>query len=177
MAEKAKEELRKAAKANSRPVCVYLHWSAGRYGQFFNDYHLMVDFDGKIYAMTDNLAELKSHTWKRNSGAIGISMACALNATTSNLGAYPPTIAHCDSLAQTVAVLAMTLDIPVSIDSIMTHAEAAARDGYGPGSGDKETRWDLWFLHNGDTPGTGGNVLRQMISGYKDSGKLDWVFA
>lgn len=176
MAESAKYELGKAARANNRSVCIYLHWSAGHYGQFFNDYHLMVDADGKIYASTSNLAEVKNHTWRRNSGAIGIALACAYNATEKNLGAEAPTASQCDSLAQTAAVLAMALDIPVSSDRIMTHAEAAIHDGYGPGSGDPETRWDLWLLKNGDAPGTGGNILRQMIDSYKNGGKLEWVF-
>jgi hypothetical protein len=137
----------------------------------------MIDFDGKIYAMTNNFAEVKNHTWRRNSGAIAVALACAYGATEKNLGTYAPTVAHYDSLAQTVAVLSMALDIPINADCIMTHAEAAARDGYGPHSGDSETRWDLWFLKNGDTPGTGGNTLREMISHYKNSGKLDWVFS
>ncbi|MDR1702856.1 MAG: N-acetylmuramoyl-L-alanine amidase [Sporomusaceae bacterium] len=177
LAEQAKTALRSAAKENNRPVCIYLHWSAGHYGQFFDDYHIMVDYDGKIYAMTDDLAEVKSHTWRRNSGAIGVSLACAYNANTNNLGQEAPTAAHLDSLAQTVAVLAMALDLPITADTIMTHAEAAAKDGYGPGSGDPSTRWDLWFLRDGEAHGSGGDNLRQMISDYKNNGKLDWVFA
>ena len=27
---------------------IYLHWTAGRYNQFFDDYHLNIDGDGKV---------------------------------------------------------------------------------------------------------------------------------
>ena len=67
---------------------IYLHWTAGRYNQVFDDYHL---------------------------------------------------------------------------STVMTHQEAAALDGYGPFSGDPQTRWDLWYLP--DLPLSaqlkhGGYVLR-----------------
>ena len=47
----------------------------------------------------------------------------------------------------------------------MTHCEAALLDGYGPYSGDAETRWDLWYMR--DSPGDGtdeagwGHTARQ----------------
>ena len=49
------------------------------------------------------------------------------------------------------------------LSTVMTHQEAAALDGYGPFSGDPQTRWDLWYLP--DLPLSaqlkhGGYVLR-----------------
>ena len=41
---------------------IYLHWTAGRYGQFFDDYHLNVDADGQVYRTCGSLAERKAHT-------------------------------------------------------------------------------------------------------------------
>ena len=51
---------------------IYLHWTAGRYDQFFDDYHLNIDGDGKVYRTCTNLDERKAHTYQRNSGSIGI---------------------------------------------------------------------------------------------------------
>lgn len=28
---------------------LYLHWTAGRYGQVYDDYHLNIDADGTVY--------------------------------------------------------------------------------------------------------------------------------
>ena len=51
----------------------------------------------------------------------------------------------------------------------MTHAEAAIRDGYGPGSMDPELRWDLWYVR--DYPGNGlvqgGRLLRGKALWYR----------
>ena len=60
---------------------IYLHWTAGRYDQFFDDYHLNIDGDGKVYRTCTNLDERKAHTYQRNSGSIGITLCCALDAT------------------------------------------------------------------------------------------------
>lgn len=49
-------------------------------------------------------------------------------------------------MAQVIAVLAMALDLKIGFETVTTHAEAACMDGYGPGSGDSETRWDLLSL-------------------------------
>ena len=36
----------------SQPLKVYLHWTAGKYDQTFNDYHLCVTGDGDIIETT-----------------------------------------------------------------------------------------------------------------------------
>lgn len=59
-------------------------------------------------------------------------------------------------MAEVVAILASVLDIPIDKEHIMTHAEAADIDGYGYGSGDPETRWDLLVV---DDPGTGQKIV------------------
>ena len=58
---------------------IYLHWTAGRYDQFFDDYHLNIDGDGKVYRTCASLDERKAHTYQRNSGAIAASASpCAV---------------------------------------------------------------------------------------------------
>lgn len=67
-----------AQEAKYRIAQIYLHWTAGRYGQVYDDYHLNIDADGTIYCTCSSLTEQKSHTWKRNSGSIGIALCCGL---------------------------------------------------------------------------------------------------
>ncbi|WP_122629167.1 peptidoglycan recognition protein family protein [Lucifera butyrica] len=164
----SKEALYQSARSINREVIIYLHWSAGHYHQFYGDYHINIDADGSVYVTTENFAELKAHTWHRNSGAIGVAMACAAFATSNNLGDEPPTDMQIESMAQVIVCLAEALDIPIDAAHIMTHAEAANLDGYGPDA--TWERWDLWFLHNGEEPGSGGDILRGKANWYKQNG-------
>ena len=128
---------------------IYLHWTAGRYGQLYDDYHFNIDADGSIYQTCKQLTELKSHTWHRNTGAIGIALCCACGALPHNgrdteFGKFPPTPRQINAAGKLVAKLAQGLNIPIDRRNILTHCEAALIDGYGPYSGDAETRWDLW---------------------------------
>ena len=146
---------------------LYLHWTAGRYHQFFDDYHLNVDEDGQVFRTCDSLTERKAHTYKRNTGAVGIALCCAAdatwNATLPNFGTTPPTAKQLHSLAWIVAIICTELNLPINSDTVMTHGEAAYRDGYGPGSGDPETRWDLfWVLDERGEFRQGGVFLREL---------------
>lgn len=51
------------ALGHNRISQIYLHWTAGRYGQLYDDYHFNIDADGSIYQTCTQLTELKSHTW------------------------------------------------------------------------------------------------------------------
>ena len=135
---------------------VYLHWTAGWYGQCYDDYHICIDEYGEIYLMCDNsLTEVKAHTWHRNTGAVGVSLCCCGDATARadatkdrgiNLGSEPPTAQQIEVMAEIVAVLADEFDLPLNTDEyVMTHYEAAVRDGYAPGQ-DPDCRWDLWYI-------------------------------
>lgn len=177
----AKSDLWRQAQALGRDVKLYLHWTAGHYGQFFDSYHINIDADAGIYLSTNNLAALKSHTYRRNSGAIGIALACAYQATPVNLGPEPPTPAQIEAAAQVVAVLAGALDLTIDLQRVMTHAEAADNlDGINPGyeanghpygkHGPAHSceRWDLWFLP-GMARGSGGEVLRGKANWYRQN--------
>lgn len=152
--------------AKGRIKHLYLHWSAGRYHQFFDDYHLNIDSDGSVYCTCCNLLERKAHTWKRNTGAVGITLCCGLGATYNskvNFGEYPPTQAQITSMAWVVAILCTALNLPVKYEVVATHGEVAVCDGYGPGSGDPETRWDLFWVPNfaaGKGLRQGGSLVR-----------------
>lgn len=186
MAEDARCELWEIAKGCGREPKIYLHWTAGRYatngeGGIFGDYHINIDGDGGIYVTTNDLTDIKNHTWRRNTGAIGIALCCCYNATTSDLdaGGYAPTAKQIEVMAQVIDRVANALWLTIDIAHVMTHGEAADNaDGafmhepYGPLS--TVERWDLQFLgtpesprylRSYDDPATGGNVLR---------GKANW---
>ncbi|MDY2637396.1 MAG: hypothetical protein SOV56_05615, partial [Phascolarctobacterium sp.] len=106
-----------------------------------------------------------------NSGAIGITLCCALDASWQgqkpDLGSCPPTTLQLVALAKVVAVLCAGLGLAVDADAVMTHAEAALVDGYGAGSGDSETRWDLYWVLDGDGQLIrGGDHIRQLAQHY-----------
>ena len=143
---------------------VYLHWSAGKYDSTFNDYHINITGDGKIYMSTIDLYDLLPHTWQRNTGAVGVALCCCYGAVANegynaDFGDYPPTKEQVESMAKVVAVLSKALGLEINPDNFMTHCEAATEDGYGPHSGDPETRWDLWYLPDFDGEMREGGVV------------------
>ena len=71
------------------------------------------------------------------------------------------------ALAKVVAVLCAGLGIAIDADAVMTHAEAALVGGEGVGSGDIETRWDLyWVPTSGGGLIEGGDFIRQLAQHY-----------
>lgn len=130
---------------------IYLHWTAGRYSQPFPHYHLNIDSDGTLHTDMDSFMEFKSHTWRRNSGAIGISIEACKDATIDsqgnniNYGDYPPTQEQIDMMAKVVAKLCVEIGLNIDGD-VWTHAEVANFDGYGIGDGDPDLRWDLYGI-------------------------------
>lgn len=160
---------------NGNLNCLYLHWSAGLYGQVYDDYHVSVDYDGKIYLPNDDedLLKYRSHTWMRNGiGNIGIAMCACYKAVANcgyntDFGEYPPTAEQIETMALLIAIFNKYGG--VKMDDVLTHCEAAYLDGYGPNSGDSDTRWDFWYLpdsaYNGQMRG-GGEVLRGKASWY-----------
>lgn len=145
---------------------IYLHWTAGRYGQIYPDYHISIDYDGRIY-LPDNcrdLTQYRIHTWRRNSRAVAVTLcgcydASANNGYNSNFGSEGVTTAQIEAMALVVATLCKHGGVPIS--NVLTHCEAAYEDGYGPYSGDEQTRWDLWYLPDYDgVMRPGGDVIR-----------------
>ena len=175
--------LHDAAACCDRETKLYLHWTAGHYGQFFADYHVQIDVDGGVYVVGDGaLDALRAATYMRNSGSVSIALLCAYGATTEHLGDEPPTGAQIEAAAQTIAALAGGLWLTIDRERIMTHGEAAdnedgvyAHAPYGPRSTCE--RWDLEFLGTPESPafapwsadGTrGGDVLRGKATFYRE---------
>lgn len=168
-AEAAKDALWRLAYGMGRQPMIYLHWSAGRYepnAVDLADYHVLILQDGSIRAR--DLTAILEHTWRRNTAGVAVALAACYDATTEALGDYPPTAAQIETMAQIIAVLCQATEIPLDAAHVMTHAEAADLDGYGPATTCE--RWDLWFLANGDAPGTGGDTLRDKAIWYQQNG-------
>ena len=182
MASDAREAIWEAAQEYCREPKIYLHWTAGHYHQKFDDYHVNIDKDGRIFVSTDDLSEVLAHTWRRNSGSVGITLDCCAGATSDDLGSEPPTLKQIESMAQCTQVVADALWLTIDIKHVMTHGEAAdnvdglnTHEDYGPQS--TVERWDLQFLGTDespeyttdyDDPSTGGNVLRGKALWYKN---------
>ena len=171
-----------AAARCARETKLYLHWTAGHYGQFFADYHVQVDTDGGIYVIGDGvLDDVLAATYLRNSGSVSIALLGCIGATTDDLGREPPTAAQIEAMAQAVTALADGLWLTIDKERILTHGEAAdnedgvhAHAPYGPRSTCE--RWDLEYLGTEESPafrpwatdGTrGGDVLRGKANYYR----------
>lgn len=181
LAADARESIWEQAGWYDREPKVYLHWSAGHYGQFYDDYHVNIDKDGSLYLMAD-LDEVLAHTWKRNTGAVGISMACCAFATSESLGDEPPTAKQIEMMAQAIVAVCDGLWLTIDKAHVMTHGEAAdnedgldCHEDYGPRTTCE--RWDLEYLETDESPSfnpwaedgsRGGDVLRGKANWYKN---------
>ena len=141
---------------------------------------------------------MRGSGWLRNSGAIGIALCCGAGAECAapegldlrreevacdmadaekygnrvriDYGIAPPAEVQIEVMAKLIAILCFELDLPIAGDTVMTHCEAAFKDGYGPGSGDPQTKWDLWFLPDDAYQGRlkpGGCVIRGKAACYR----------
>lgn len=183
-AEEAREDIWKAAKRCGREPKVYMHWTAGHYETFFDDYHVSIDDVGRIY-LNGSLSDILAHTYHRNSGAVGITLNACVGATSSNLGAEAPTAAQIEAMAQAVCAICDGLWLTIDKAHVMTHGEAADNeDGIEPHEayGPKTTceRWDLEYLGTDESPAfspwatdgsRGGDVLRGKANWYRNAWK------
>ena len=177
-----REAIAQAARKQGRETKVYLHWTAGHYGQFFADYHVQVDADGGIYVIGDGvLDDVLAATYRRNSGSVSISILGCVGATADDLGQESPTPLQIDGMAQAIAALCNGLWLTIDKQRVLTHGEAAdnedgvyAHEPYGPKNGCE--RWDLEYLGTEESPcynpwagdGTrGGDVLRGKANWYR----------
>ena len=178
-----REALAAAAAEYGRETKVYLHWSAGHYGQFWSDYHVQIDKDGEIYVIADGaLDDVLAATYRRNTGSVSICMLGCYDATTNYLGQESPTPLQIDGMAQAIAALCNGLWLTIDKQRVLTHGEAAdnedgvrAHAPYGPRSTCE--RWDLEYLGMAESPvfnpwatngSRGGDVLRGKAQWYRE---------
>lgn len=191
LAEASREAVWDIAKAHGYEPKIYLHWSAGKYNTPFADYHINILGDGKIVISTTDFSEVKNHTWRRNSGSIGIALACAYGASSANLGGYPPTAKQIEVMAQVINAVATGWWLTIDKDHVLTHGEAANNEDGGIGThepyawwndsyGDGDTRGDLEYLGTDESPrynpwaedgSRGGDILRGKANWYRQQGR------
>ena len=186
LAGRYRENIQAAAEYVGRETKVYLHWSAGHYWQFWDDYHVQIDKDGEIYVIGDGeLDDVLEATYRRNSGSVSICILGCLDANTNNLGQESPTSLQIEGMAQAIAALCNGLWLTIDKTRVLTHGEAADNeDGIEPHEsyGPKSTceRWDLEYLGTLESPtfhpwaedgGRGGDVLRGKANWYRKAWK------
>lgn len=194
---------KKAQEARGQINHIYLHWTEEGYEQPDDKYHLCVDSLGQVYICCNTFADVKEHIWLRNQGSLAIALCCGAGArcwvpgvgnprsawgvteitphTPSHcaridFGSAPPMPSQIEKTAKVVAILCEELELPVSLDKVTTHCEAAFRDGYGPGSGDVGACWDLWFLPDLEHFGQlqpGGELIRGKAIAYRQKRDAD----
>ena len=190
LAEASREAVWNIAKAHGYEPKIYLHWSAGKDNTPFADYHINILGDGKIVISTTDFSEVKNHTWRRNSGSIGIALACAYGASSANLGGYPPTAKQIEVMAQVINAVATGWWLTIDKAHVLTHGEAANNEDGGIGThepyawwndsyGDGDTRGDLEYLGTDESPrynpwakdgSRGGDILRGKANWYRQQG-------
>jgi len=135
---------------------VYTHWSAHDYGSVFPAYHFCIATtkSGSIVVVNthdvrENMRNVyeapdepyAAHTRGRNSFAVGISIMGMEGAKPDDFGAYPLTDDRVDALCLVAARIANVYGVALDADHVMSHAEAALRDGYFGTA--PEQRWDI----------------------------------
>jgi hypothetical protein len=155
---------------------IYAHWTVGHYGQGFPDYNVgitndpighfgfVILGDPRDNAIGVNANPVHSHTYMRNTGALGIACEAMLGGNEQNFGPQPLTMMMLEWLCAGIAALAQKYDIDIAGMSTqppyagehneLTHAEAANEIGdppqytpYGPPPPDGSERWDLGSFH------------------------------
>ncbi|HTU71842.1 MAG TPA: hypothetical protein VMF11_16180 [Candidatus Baltobacteraceae bacterium] len=143
---------------------IYTHWSAHDYESVFPAYHFCIakTARGILVVNTHDVREnmravyegpelpYAQHTRKRNSYALGIAIMGMEGATPSDFGKYPLTEELIDGLCLVGARLAAFYGVPIDDEHVMSHAEAALRDGYFGTAPDQ--RWDIARLVPSDAP-------------------------
>lgn len=134
-----------------RVIC---HWTAGTHIPNAVDrqhYHILIAGDGTLVrglaSIKDNShppsAHYAAHTLNCNSGSIGVSLCGMAGAIESPFrpGDYPINESQWASLVQVVRELCDFYSIPVTLKTVLTHAEVQANIGV-----TQRNKWDIAVL-------------------------------
>lgn len=129
---------------------IILHWTAGSYEASSIDlahYHILIEGDGNLvrgsHSIDDNVSTADNiyaaHTFRLNTGSIGVSVCCMAGAEESpfNAGSSPMLQIQWDTTAQVVAELCQFYDIPVTPQTVLGHGEVESVLGI-----DQAGKWD-----------------------------------
>jgi hypothetical protein len=164
--------------ASWMPACkmirVVSHWSAGAWKASTHDldyYHLMIEDDGRlvrgVYSISDNVStsdgRYAPHCKSLNTGSIGVSL-CAMAGATENpfsTGKYPITSVQWNVLSSVVAELCNAYSIPVTRETVLSHAEVQKTLGVAQ-SGKIDFMWIPGMTKMGDAIAIGDQFRKDV---------------
>ena len=154
-----------------RIIC---HWTGGTHRASALDrehYHLLIEGDGSVvfgdYEISDNESvadnRYAAHTRNLNTGSIGVAVCAMLDArqVPFDPGKYPITEAQVQSLVREVARLAKGYGIPITRQTVLSHAEVQPTLGVAQAG-----KWDIAWIpgwKNATDPIGVGDHLRALI--------------
>lgn len=153
---------------------IIMHWSAGGHTVSHLDkkhYHFIVDGAGEVHTgdhpVEDNISTkggYAAHTAMCNTGSIGVSMAAMAGAKDYPFdpGSQPITPKQLGVFIQLVAALAKQFNIPITRQTVLSHAEVQ------PTLGIKQRgKWDIAWLPGMDKVGDPvevGDHIRSLVA-------------
>lgn len=155
---------------------IILHWTAGTNNVSALDrqhYHFIIDGDGKVHEGTfrpeDNRdvrgGKYAAHTLNCNTGSIGVAVAAMAGAVERpfSAGRFPITLKQVEALARLCARLCAQYEIPVTRETVLSHAEVQPTLKIV-----QRGKWDITWLPGMAKPADPvkvGDFLRAKISG------------
>lgn len=153
---------------------IIMHWTAGNHvasGLDLQHYHYIVEGNGDIklgkFPISANVApksgQYAAHTLNCNTGSIGVAVAAMAGAVESpfSAGKAPITSVQFTAFVRLVAKLAKEYGIPITPQTVLTHAEVE------PNLGIKQRgKWDINWLPGMTKPAAPhivGNKIRAAI--------------
>lgn len=152
---------------------IIMHWTGGSHTPNPIDlkaYHFVIDGKGKVvngvFPPEANLVPVPgkyaAHCFNCNSGSIGVALAAMLDAkeVPFSAGKFPITKSQVSALINFVAALCDKYGIPVTPETVLTHAEVEKTLGV-----KQKNKWDIVYLPElGKTSAkVVGDYLRQKI--------------
>lgn len=160
---------------------IILHWTGGGYNPTALDlthYHFVIDGNGVghtgKFAPEANLRPVAgryaAHTLRCNTGSIGIAVAAMGGAVERpyNSGPFPIRVVQVSAVARLCAELSKRYGIPVTRETILTHAEVQPTLKIR-----QRGKWDITVLPGMKAPGDPvavGDMLRARISEFLERG-------
>ena len=154
---------------------IILHWTAGTNKASKLDrqhYHFIVEGDGTVVAgdlppeanLSTKDGEYAAHTLNCNTGSIGVAVAAMAGARERpfTAGRFPITPQQPKALARLVARLCEQYDIPVTRQTVLSHAEVQPTLGI-----KQKGKWDITWLpgmEKPEDPVKTGDWLRGLVS-------------
>jgi N-acetylmuramoyl-L-alanine amidase len=133
---------------------IIVHWTAGAYKASSLDlahYHILIEDDGKLvrgtHSIQDNISTgdnvYAAHTYRLNTGSIGVSVCCMAGANESpfNAGSFPMTQKQWETMCDVVAELCQEYDILITPQTVLGHGEVTKNLGI-----DQAGKWDPMVL-------------------------------